>query len=294
MDEMTLDLDEGWNLISGISFDISLYAVADPGYILVPNTLYGFGANGYEASDELMPGKGYWLRAYEAGTIFLSTGRSPRLVDNTPDLDGASWISINGQKLFFDLEVSDSERLQFSLPPKPPEGAFDVRFSGDWNLCTENCIIEIMSNQELLIEYQLNSNEEWILTDINSEDFVILTSEVLRGEFQFRSTSKFSLKKRSMIVPESYTLYPAFPNPFNPETNLRFSVPSDNSPVSLNIVNVRGQQVRTLVSSVVSSGEHILSWDGTDLNDIPVSAGVYFCVLEHYSGREIQKIILLK
>ncbi|MBH50063.1 MAG: hypothetical protein CMG69_04840 [Candidatus Marinimicrobia bacterium] len=294
IDEMTLDLVEGWNLISGISFDISLYAIADPGYILVPNTLYGFGSNGYEASDELMPGKGYWLRAYEAGTIFLSIERSPRLVDNTPDLDGASWISINGQKLFFDLEVSDLERLQFSLPPKPPEGAFDVRFKGDWSLCADDCIIEIMSNQELLVEYQLNSDEEWILTDINSEDFVTLTSEVLRGEFQFKLTSEFSLKKKSMVVPESYTLYPAFPNPFNPETNLRFTVPSDNSSVSLNIVNVRGQQVRTLVSSAVSSGEHVLSWDGTDSNDIPVSAGVYFCVLEHYSGKEIQKIILLK
>ena len=105
LDELTLDLVEGWNLISGVSFDISLNAVVDPGDFLFHNTLFGFGTNGYQGSDELNPGKGYWLRTYEAGTIFLSTGAAARTAETNQYLDAPSWISINGQKLFFDIPI---------------------------------------------------------------------------------------------------------------------------------------------------------------------------------------------
>ena len=294
LDELTLDLVEGWNLISGVSFDISLNAVVDPGDILVPNTLYGFGTNGYQGSDELNPGKGYWLRTYEAGTIFLSTGAAARTAETNQYLDAPSWISINGQKLFFDIPITEKDILQFSLPPKPPTGAFDVRFEGDWKFCNDECMIEIMSGEDLQIDYHLAGEEDWVLTDITSGQEFILNSERLNSGIQFDATSHISLRKKGMGVPETYFLFPAFPNPFNPETTLSFIVPNEHQTITLNIINVRGQKIKTLISGEVAPGVHTVSWNGTDWDNKYVSAGIYFGVLNHNSGTKIQKMIMLK
>ena len=68
--EITISLNEGWSLISGLSEDISIYSVLDPDSIIVPGTLYGFNG-GYVETDMLVPGKGYWIRANTSGSITI-------------------------------------------------------------------------------------------------------------------------------------------------------------------------------------------------------------------------------
>ena len=70
--ELTISLNEGWNLISGLSEDISIYSVLDPDSIIVSGTLYGFGG-GYIETDMLVPGRGYWIRANNSGNITLTS-----------------------------------------------------------------------------------------------------------------------------------------------------------------------------------------------------------------------------
>jgi hypothetical protein len=72
MNEITISLNEGWNLISGLSEDISIYSVLDPDSIIVSGTLYGF-SGGYVETDMLVPGKGYWIRANNSGNITLTS-----------------------------------------------------------------------------------------------------------------------------------------------------------------------------------------------------------------------------
>ena len=72
MNEITISLNEGWNLISGLSEDISIYSVLDPDSIIVSGTLYGFGG-GYIETDMLVPGRGYWIRANNSGNITLTS-----------------------------------------------------------------------------------------------------------------------------------------------------------------------------------------------------------------------------
>ena len=72
MNEITISLNEGWNLISGLSEDISIYSVLDPDSIIVSGTLYGF-SGGYVETDMLVPGKGYWIRANNSGNIILTS-----------------------------------------------------------------------------------------------------------------------------------------------------------------------------------------------------------------------------
>jgi len=71
INELTISLNEGWNLLSGLHEEISVYSIVDPDNIIVPNTIYGY-ANGYSESEILAPGAGYWIKSIGDGIIHLS------------------------------------------------------------------------------------------------------------------------------------------------------------------------------------------------------------------------------
>jgi len=71
--ELTISLNEGWNLISGISESIAIGDISDPSTIIVGGTIYGFGNDGYSQVDTLEPGGGYWVRANNPGNIILTS-----------------------------------------------------------------------------------------------------------------------------------------------------------------------------------------------------------------------------
>ena len=83
------------------------------------------------------------------------------------------------------------------------------------------------------------------------------------------------------------------PNPFNPETNIRFSLPASGE-VELCIYNILGQRVRTLARRSFASGEHNVIWNGTDDNGDPVGSGVYFARMVAKGGTRMRKLLLLK
>ena len=68
-----LVLNQGWNMISGISCDVALNDVGDPGNIIIPSTLYAFEQT-YVPSDTIKQGEGYWIRVNANGTITLDCG----------------------------------------------------------------------------------------------------------------------------------------------------------------------------------------------------------------------------
>jgi hypothetical protein len=76
IDELTISLSEGWNLVSVLHFDLSIDSINDPDSIIVPNTLFGF-SDVYFDTEELVPGKGYWLRAFQDGEVSLIVGEDP-------------------------------------------------------------------------------------------------------------------------------------------------------------------------------------------------------------------------
>ena len=71
IDELTISLSEGWNLVSGLHFDLSIFSINDPDTLIVPNTLFGF-FESYFSTEQLIPGKGYWLRAYQDGEVTIT------------------------------------------------------------------------------------------------------------------------------------------------------------------------------------------------------------------------------
>ena len=84
-----------------------------------------------------------------------------------------------------------------------------------------------------------------------------------------------------------------YPNPFNPETNIAYSV-KETGNVTLEIYNLRGQLVKTLVNDVNESGDHIVTWNGTDYTNKKVSSGVYFYKMKADKYVSTKKMILMK
>jgi hypothetical protein len=71
LDQLIIELNQGWNLISGISSEIALGNVDDPEDLIIPGTVYSF-ENGYVQADSFQPGNGYWLRSSGTGVITLN------------------------------------------------------------------------------------------------------------------------------------------------------------------------------------------------------------------------------
>jgi hypothetical protein len=84
-----------------------------------------------------------------------------------------------------------------------------------------------------------------------------------------------------------------FPNPFNPNTTISYSV-KGTQPVVVEIFNTKGQKVKTLVNETKAEGNHKIAWDGTDDNNVKVSSGVYFYKMNAGKYSSSKKMILMK
>ncbi len=94
---------------------------------------------------------------------------------------------------------------------------------------------------------------------------------------------------------DRFALLPAVPNPFNPETVLRYTLPAGGEhTVSLEVRDVRGRLTKSLVDATQPGGTWQIRWDGTDATGARVAAGVYLVVLEVNGDRTSRKVILLK
>ena len=94
-------------------------------------------------------------------------------------------------------------------------------------------------------------------------------------------------------IPNSFTLHPARPNPFNALTTLRFELPR-SGPVRLEIYTVNGRLVKTLVDTVLPSGIHEEQWNGTGNRGEEAASGVYFAHLTAPDNAKVTKLILVR
>ena len=95
------------------------------------------------------------------------------------------------------------------------------------------------------------------------------------------------------MAPKTYSLDQNSPNPFNPVTSISFGLPT-KSRVRLDVYNVLGQEVRSLIDDELPAGYHSVTFDGTDHNGRPVASGVYFYRLSTETYTQSRKMMLLK
>jgi len=95
-------------------------------------------------------------------------------------------------------------------------------------------------------------------------------------------------------IPERYALYQNRPNPFNPTTLIRYDVPATGGYVRLDIYDVAGRLVRTLVNDLQTAGEKRATWDGRDNRGGNVASGVYFYRMKTAAYTKTLKMVLLR
>lgn len=95
------------------------------------------------------------------------------------------------------------------------------------------------------------------------------------------------------VRPSQFHLSQNYPNPFNPVTNLQFTL-SKSVHVKIDIFNIVGQRVRTLVDKDMKPGVYVADWDGKDENGNSVSSGIYFYKMQAGEFSNMKKMVLLK
>ncbi len=96
------------------------------------------------------------------------------------------------------------------------------------------------------------------------------------------------------LHPTKYQLYANYPNPFNPETTIRYSLP-ERTVVRLEIYNLLGQRVRTLVDGQGQEADfYVVHWDGRNDGGVPVASGVYITYLRAGKFVATRKMVLMK
>jgi len=84
----------------------------------------------------------------------------------------------------------------------------------------------------------------------------------------------------------------AYPNPFNSTTMINFYIPEAGN-VTIDIFNILGEKIATILDGQVAAGLNFVSWNGTDANGTVVSAGHYFFKVRLPNGEAITKRMLL-
>lgn len=101
------------------------------------------------------------------------------------------------------------------------------------------------------------------------------------------------------LIPSSYYLYQNYPNPFNAGTLIKYDIP-DQGVVKINIYNIIGSRVITLIDEEQSPGSYSIAWNGLDSQGKKISSGIYFYILDvtpQYGSSTImfsKKMVIIK
>lgn len=106
-------------------------------------------------------------------------------------------------------------------------------------------------------------------------------------------TMATGITENELIIPMTPFLAQNYPNPFNLSTQIKYSV-TRSSQVSLEIINILGRKIKTIVETTQPAGIYLTTWDGTDDNGNIVSSGIYFYRIKIDDFIESKKMLLLK
>lgn len=147
-----------------------------------------------------------------------------------------------------------------------------------------------------LINYKffvVNSNFGGWESGITNRGFNFPSTDTTLAWKYFNDKNVLTPVEENLEIPKEYRLYQNFPNPFNPETIIKYSLP-ERSRVVINIYNLLGSIVKTVVSEVKEAGTYSAKWNGTGDNGKSVVSGIYFIRLETGKYCQTRKAIFLQ
>ncbi len=292
-DNDTIEVNAGWNLIGSLSDDIGITSVIPLGTTI--ESYFFIYKNGYEVADSVKVGSGLWIKVSNPGGLVMSAaGAENNFSRNASSELGAMEVlnnirvtdeASNSRILYFGRKPNQEFSTGlYELPPAPPAGSFDARFTDNRFLATFE---ELGKN---ISEFPINiQTAHWPVT----LSWEVETNHVMKYILEYTSKgrlkkidlagnrdkitlseaegSSVKIKVISVTLPKDYTIEQNYPNPFNPSTKIQFGLPVA-SVVSLKIFNILGQEVATLIDrQMMDAGYGEVEFNGDNL-----STGIYF------------------
>ena len=188
-------------------------------------------------------------------------------------------------------------------------------FISDSSIDLENILSEVYSVGPIQKDLNVPAQISFELSDINNENVSIgfwdgeswreLQTIISSDKKSVRAISStlghFALIKKGSttplsiseeaLIPTEYALRQNYPNPFNPETRISYDITKSGN-VSINVFDILGRKITTLVSEYKAPGRYNVIWSGNDANGNPVGSGVYLYQLKSGPYSKTKKMVL--
>ena len=287
-----INIKPEWNLIGPFESDIPVSSVLSNPPGIVESHFFGY-SDGYVIADTLKSGKGYWVKSSSVGYLYEVTFDNAGRELSTSSVEGLVEVRINnGGANYAKLYLGDESELteDYSLPPVPPSGIYDVRFGSDKfaELLGGSHIVKINSAQgDVRISLNNSRGLKFRIKDaINGE---ILNELLADGREVIIPANLNNVILESVVsAPITYELFQNYPNPFNPVTTIKYQTASDGI-VKLTVYDVLGREIKKLVNGFQSAGVYESKFDASDF-----SSGVYFYKLQAGNFEQLKKMMIIK
>ncbi|HVO74519.1 MAG TPA: LamG-like jellyroll fold domain-containing protein, partial [Ignavibacteriaceae bacterium] len=286
----TVHLQNGWNMIGVFEFDLPASQITSEPPGIITSNFFGFNG-GYFTTATLETGKGYWVKANNSGKLLFNRfqkSTSQGVLANVPE----NWGKIilrdkNGSSATLYSAEKGSSLTFYDLPPMPPAGCFDVRFSS-------NRFAEIINSpKDILISsstYPLSLKVQNTSLRIKDKTTGKIINTFLKDgqELTINDPAVNVLEVSGELIPDKFELSQNYPNPFNPSTAIRFGLPVD-SKVKISLFNLLGELVSIITEQDYEAGYHQIVFKAG-----PLASGIYFYRIEAGAFMDIKKMMILK
>jgi len=225
-------------------------------------------------------------------------------LNNQVDVPIREWTSASGEQgtILFYLAMEDttwqSTELYYhdnSAGGTADQAQFPISDTGDDLQSFGDQGILLINDPTEVADLLLNFKAFMLPSDFGYTDMETLAAQQeSRVEASTSEEIKTSINnERSRFNVLDFTLHPNYPNPFNAGTWISFTLQRD-SEVRLQILDIQGRTVRTLIQDKETAGYHQVHWNGKNNSEIQVPTGIYFCKLSTGLQTQIQKLVYVK
>ncbi len=191
---------------------------------------------------------------------------------------------------------SDFAEIQWITQSETEQSGFNILKSE-----SENNDEAVKVNSSIIAAANTASGSEYSFTDVDVDFdntyYYWLESVSLDNNVKLYGPVSITISRdKGDNVPDAeYTdmISAVYPNPFNPETNIDFSIKTTGN-VTLEVYNLKGQRVKTLVDDSVEAGDHSVIWHGDTDSGNSAATGVYFIKLRTNEYQQTKKVMMIK
>ncbi|MBK9099340.1 MAG: T9SS type A sorting domain-containing protein [bacterium] len=282
--------NSGWNMIGGYELSVTAANVTTVPGGLQTGSIFKY-SGGYQVATTIDPGYGYWIKLTGAGQIIIpeTMAKESRPVEYFAEdwgriiLTDAAGVSYTLYAVKGEVDLS-----QYELPPAPPAGMYDFRFTS--GRIAEDINSSVKTIDMNGITYPLTVRVEGMDIRLMDESGKMLNTNLKSGEDVVISDATIQkLKVSGELLPTVYSLEQNYPNPFNPSTVIEFSLPEDVASVKLSIYNALGEKVAELVNTSLQAGRYQYQWNAGS-----VATGMYVYELRTDNFVSVKKMVLVK